>query len=217
MFAKKAIKKGQALKRGDVYFAFPFRDGQLSSGEFREGMVVSDKAYKVDEPVALTTRDFTPSQQDLVYHPIHEVKAMLNKAGIALPIDFSIDLSHHYGLENFAEFGLTMLNIVNREYCKKLLILLPGQRHPTQYHERKEETFHVLYGDVDLKLGDIEQGLVAGDIATIERGESHAFGSRSGAVIEEISTTHSGADSFYLDPAITMNPNRKTLVTHWMA
>jgi mannose-6-phosphate isomerase-like protein (cupin superfamily) len=110
-----------------------------------------------------------------------------------------------------------MLNIVNREYAKKLLILLPGQSHPTQYHERKEETFHVLYGELDLKLDENGRTLTAGDIATIERGVHHTFGSRSGAVIEEISTTHFGTDSFYVDPAITTNPNRKTFVTHWMA
>ena len=50
------------------------------------------------------------------------------------------------------EFGLLLLTVVNREYCKKLLVSLPGQKHPEQYHKQKEETFHVLYGSIELEL-----------------------------------------------------------------
>jgi quercetin dioxygenase-like cupin family protein len=105
---------------------------------------------------------------------------------------------------------------VNREYAKKLLIVLPGQSHPAQFHKRKEETFHVLFGELGLTLDGVVRALVAGDVVTIERGVSHEFRSETGAVIEEISTTHFGDDSFYLDPAITSNVSRKTFVTHWM-
>ena len=34
---------------------------------------------------------------------------------------------------------------------------LPGQFHPEQYHEQKEETFHVLHGEVELILNGQSQ------------------------------------------------------------
>jgi D-lyxose ketol-isomerase len=55
-------------------------------------------------------------------------------------------------LEKFYKYGLSMFTIVNREYCKKILVSLPKQIHPAQYHKKKEETFNVIYGNVDLVL-----------------------------------------------------------------
>lgn len=218
VFARRAMDIGEAISEDSTFLAIPTVPGQLTANDlskYTEFRLQAD--LPEGAPVLLENLDISDHRAQ-VHDIIDNVKALLHKSGLAVPAMVDLEISHHYGIENFAEYGLTMLNIVNREYCKKLLILLPGQRHPAQYHERKEETFHVLFGDVDLTLGDGDENvLVAGDIATIERGQSHAFGSRSGAVIEEISTTHSGADSFYNDPVITMNKNRKTLVTHWMA
>jgi hypothetical protein len=50
----------------------------------------------------------------------------------------------------------------------------------------------------------------------VERGVKHAFGSTTGAVVEEISTTHYGPDSFYTDAEMPPTSDRKTYVTHWM-
>ena len=49
----------------------------------------------------------------------------------------------------------------------------------------------------------------------VERGQKHSFSSENGAVFEEVSTTHYKNDSFYEDPAITANKNRKTELTLW--
>jgi quercetin dioxygenase-like cupin family protein len=95
-------------------------------------------------------------------------------------------------------------------------VMLPGQFHPEQYHERKEETFHILYGDIELNLDGQSRACRPGDIVTVERGVKHAFKSNSGAVIEELSSTHYKDDSFYTDPAITQNTHRKTQLTYWL-
>jgi quercetin dioxygenase-like cupin family protein len=108
-----------------------------------------------------------------------------------------------------------MMTVVNRVYCKKLIVLLPGQKHPTQYHQQKEETFHILYGEVDIELNGAARRLKTGETVTVEKGVRHYFGSETGAIIEEISSTHYANDSFYLDPAISRNENRKTLLTYW--
>ena len=57
-------------------------------------------------------------------------------------------LSHHYGLDDFSEYGMTIFTIINIEYRKKILVLLPNKRHPAQYHMIKHETFNVLYGNL---------------------------------------------------------------------
>jgi quercetin dioxygenase-like cupin family protein len=108
-----------------------------------------------------------------------------------------------------------MATIVNREYCKKLIVILPGQTHPEQLHKVKEETFHVLHGNVWVNIDGQEKQITRGDVVVIERGMKHSFGSNTGAVIEEISSTHSGEDSFYTDPKIMQNTDRKTLLTYW--
>jgi N-acetylneuraminate synthase len=56
-----------------------------------------------------------------------------------------------------------------------------------------------------------------GDCQTVLRGEKHSFSSKSGAIFEEISTTHVKSDSYYDDPAIRkLDPiERKTIMRNW--
>ena len=100
--------------------------------------------------------------------------------------------------------------MINREYCKKVLVLLAGQSHPTHTHGKKEETFNVLSGEMSLTLSGETQTLKAGDIATVGRGVKHSFSTESGVVFEEISTTNFADDSYYEEDAISRNSNRKT-------
>jgi quercetin dioxygenase-like cupin family protein len=97
-----------------------------------------------------------------------------------------------------------------------LLVSLPGQQHPEQYHKKKEETFHVLFGELHIFLNGVKKTCKPGDVINIEPGVRHAFVSPTGAVIEEISSTHFKDDSFYTDETIMKNKNRKTVLTYWM-
>jgi len=108
-----------------------------------------------------------------------------------------------------------MFTVLNREYCKKILIVFPGQKHPEQWHKIKEETFHVLYGDIKLKLNGVLKEYSAGSLITIKPETRHEFSSKDGSVIEEISTTHVKKDSFYTDKKIMKNLNRKTNVSYY--
>ena len=148
---------------------------------------------------------------------IHDVKGMLNEAHITVGNEFELELSHHYGLEHFRNYGVTMINIINREYCKKLLIVLPGQKHPVHYHKVKEESFQVLYGTLTLTLDGKETEVKEGQVITVERNVPHAFTSKEGCVFEEISTTHVKNDSYYEDPAIAHLDvmERKTILKNW--
>jgi D-lyxose ketol-isomerase len=127
-----------------------------------------------------------------------------------------MEISHHYGLDKFYKFGITMFTVVNRGYCKKLIVVLPGQKHPEQFHKQKEETFHILYGDLELILNDEVHTMVAGDVITVMPTVRHIFESENGCVIEEISSTHIKDDSFYTDPEISNNKDRKTFLKSWL-
>jgi N-acetylneuraminate synthase len=155
--------------------------------------------------------------REAVYRIVQEVKALLRKSKVQVPGQCDLEISHHYGIEKFREFGLTAITVVNRNYCKRLMVVLPGQKHPEQWHNQKDETYHVLYGDVTVELDGEQTTRKANDVVTIPHGIKHSFWTKSGAVIEEISSNYSSDDSYYTDPAISSNGNRKTFVTYWLA
>ena len=113
-----------------------------------------------------------------------------------------MQLSAHYGLGNFRKTGCTIVDKVNREYCKKILVLLPNQSHPIHHHIKKEETFELLSGDCTLNLNGRDIGMVKGEPKIIFRGVKHSFKSKNGCVVEEISTTHHLNDSIYINTDI---------------
>lgn len=216
VFAKKKLKKGQQITFDDVFFAMPCQAGQLTSGEFGRvrARYVASKDYEINQPL------FESSGKDNYYRIrqiIHQAKGMLNEAGIILSDKADVELSHHYGLENFDKFGGLIVTLINREYCKKIIVVFPGQHHPEQRHIKKEETFHILYGELIISLNGITSILKKGDIVTIERGVTHSFYSDNGAVFEEVSTTHFRNDSFYTDSLISeQDPmQRKTIVENF--
>lgn len=216
VYARHDIKEGDMMQLEDVYFAMPCQEKQLTSGEFqmKTGMAAS-KDYKTDEKI-METLKITPT--GIVRNAIHDAKGMLFEAGIALGSDFEVELSHHYGMRHFRQHGAIIINIINREYCKKLIIVLPGQNHPEHAHRVKEETFQVLYGELDVQMDKkIVAHLKPGDMQTVLRGEYHAFSSVTGAIFEEVSTQHMKSDSYYRDAEVNaLDPmERKTFLKKW--
>jgi N-acetylneuraminate synthase len=216
-YAVEAIAAGHRVSPSQVFFAMPVQEGQLAANDFSKyAEVVALQPIAAAGPLTADNTRLV-NHRDQVYRIAQEVKELLNRGGVIAPRRADLEISHHYGFERFHEVGLTMITVVNREYCKKLIVLLPGQRHPEQYHKIKEETFHVLYGDLRVTLDSNEQPCVAGDVITIERNVRHSFSTLGGAVIEEVSSSHLASDSYYTDPAIGLNENRKTLLTYWLA
>jgi N-acetylneuraminate synthase len=176
------------------------------------------RSFERDEPVMAASVSVPRySERQEIYGAIHEVKAMLNEARIALPSDFKLEISHHYGMANFRGFGAVLIECVNRSYCKKLIVQLARQEHPCHYHKRKEETFQVLHGVLEVELDDRRKTLRPGDTLLVQPGVWHRFWTETGVVFEEISTTHFDNDSFYEDKAINRleRSARKTVVEHW--
>lgn len=220
VFANKNIKNGAKLIPDDVYFAMPCIDGeQLASGEFgtKWNTFHASKNYKKDAPIY---------EKPIVLHPelqitrkiLHLVKGYLNESNIEVSKERDIEISHHFGIDRFYEFGAVLINIVNREYCKKLIIMLPNQSHPKHYHKLKEEMFQILEGSLDIiKNGESKILLEKGDRLLLKRNTWHEFKTDTGVIFEEISTTSIKNDSFYEDPLIAnLDPiERKTILNEW--
>lgn len=216
VFARRPIRQGEDIGFDDVFFAMPCREGQLTSGQFGQyrARFVAARDYSKNEPLFEHARHDPYTQ---VRGILHDAKGQLHEAGIALGDDISIEISHHYGIERFRETGCVLINSINREYCNKFLIMFPGQKHPQHKHKTKEETFHLLWGDLEVDLeGDLLH-LRPGDKLLVERDRLHAFRTRNGCVFAEISTRSIRSDSYYADEAIArMDPmERKTIVEGW--
>ena len=211
VYVKNPVKKGSVIKHEDVFFAMPCEKTQLTSGEFgqRRTKYVASKDYGLNEIIIEKPQKDTISE---VRNIIHDAKGMIFEAGLILGNDFDIELSHHYGIENFAECGTCMLTLVNKDYCKKILYQFPNQKHPEHYHKIKEETFIILVGSLNVTIEEEKYELKKGDILTIEKGQKHSFESNTGAIFEEISTEHLIDDSYYTDEKIQNNLKRKSKI-----
>lgn len=211
VWAKQPIKRGEMIVPEQVFYAMPLQDDQLTSGEFGWAGVdfTASRDYAKGEAVCEEAK-----QLDEITKIVHDIKDLLREASITTGDNVEIELSHHFGLEQFRKTGAVIVNVLNREYCKKLIILFPGQSHPVHMHKVKEEAFHVLWGEIELVRDGEDVTLQAGDVAVVERGQWHSFASKHGVVFEEISTTHVKGDSYYKDPEIAQMEltQRKTVV-----
>jgi sialic acid synthase SpsE/mannose-6-phosphate isomerase-like protein (cupin superfamily) len=216
VFLSKDVKAGETISGEDVYFAFPPVDGQFTANDWSK-YALFKATSNINKNSAITpTNTERSDSREQVFNIAKKVAALIGESNIVVPGGIDLEISHHYGLDKFEETGLTLLTVVNRGYCKKLLVSLPNQMHPEQYHLKKEETFHVLFGEVHLLLDGVKRICSPGDVVNIEPGVRHAFFSPTGSVIEEISSTHFKDDSFYSDETIMSNKLRKTTLTYWL-
>lgn len=221
IYVQRPVKAGAELTPDDVCFAMPLEDGQLAASDWRASWRKPLRA-KVDmekDAPLLWCRAQVPSEPErqVFLTAIHTIKGMLNEARIALPTEFRLEFSHHRGVSEFPTVGATIIECINRSYCKKLIIQFPGQTHPAHYHKRKDETFHVLFGKLEMEIEERRRQLDAGDLQIIQQGVWHEFWTESGVIFEEISTTSYANDSFYEDKEINEMPRetRKTVVENW--
>ncbi len=215
VFVKKDIKQGKKLSPGNVYFAIPSVAGQLFANDLSKYTEFIAKKDIAAESPALV-KEFKIKFLRGKYQEIGgKIKELVLKSDIPLPAKFEYQLSYHYGIEKFNKFGCIIIRCFNREYCKTIIVVLPGQTNPTHAHKKKEETFQILYGDLIIVMNGVKKEYKRGDIVVVEREVKHSFTSKNGAVFEEVSTTHFKDDSFYDDDAVNKNTDRKANMTYW--
>ena len=210
VYLTRDVKKGEKISKEDVFFAMPLQEGQIISGEFVDGMVASDDYAKNSALKVIQKAEMSP--EEIIVHSIQQAKSMLRSAKIEIGNDYEVELSHHYGIEKFPQVGLVLVKCMDRDYCKKLLIQLPGQSHPEHSHKTKEESFQLLYGVLDVVIDGLKRTLYPGNILLIEPGQAHSFSTKTGAIVEEVSTKYAKGGSVYADNSIfSSNPDtRKT-------
>lgn len=216
VFAKRLLKRDEKINLSDVLFAWPNTEKQLLANDMSK---YTDYLLKRDlnQNESILASDVEKSNnREKVYKIITQARELLDKAKVPLADKLEIEISHHYGIDDFYKHGAVIITCVNREYCKKIIVLFPGQKHPVHFHEQKEETFQVLYGDINIDLNGEEKEYKSGDIVLVKRGMKHSFGTKNGAIFEEISSTHFKDDSFYEDNKIMKNKGRKTQLTYWL-
>ena len=215
IFSKKKIKKGDTVLNEDIYFAFPPIKNQFTANDCSKYSSF-EATTEINKDEAVTKDNSFITHHRLLLEKItRQVNKIIKAAEIQLPSSIQMEISHHYGLEKFNQFGMIIFTLINRTYCKKLLISLPGQVHPAQYHKKKEESFMLVYGDLTLTINDKDIKMGLGEIITIEKGSIHKFSSKTGSIVEEISDTHSTDDSYYIDDKISQNKNRKTIINFY--
>jgi sialic acid synthase SpsE/quercetin dioxygenase-like cupin family protein len=216
LFAKQAIPAGERVTADRVFYAIPNSPGQLVANDASKYTDFYATAPIAAEGAVGAANSRACHRLKQVYHIVAEVKKMLKRSKVRVPGQCELEISHHFGIDNYFETGSTVITVVNREYCKRVIVMLPGQTHPEQYHKQKDETYHILHGEIVLTTDGAEQTKRANDVVVIPRGVRHGFTTRTGTVIEEVSSYYTQGDSFYTDAAIEANLNRKTFVTYWM-
>ena len=160
VFAKRNLSKGEILSYKDVYFAFPPSENQLTANDFSKySRFTLNTDIEENEPIFIN-KITEENMRYQIKEIVTDICGIINQANLTVPVDVDLEISHHYGIKNFKKFGLSMLTIINREYCKKILILLPGQAHPEQYHNQKKKPFMCYEGI--LIIDDKKHSLHAG-------------------------------------------------------
>ena len=96
----------------------PVQDEQFNASEISN--IFNNKAttfIKADEP--LMKNNVTNEKSDIIESIVSGVNTLLNEAKIPLSGLEKVQISCHYGLQKFDEFGAVIIDKINREYCKK--------------------------------------------------------------------------------------------------
>jgi len=196
----------------NIFLAMPNIEGQLVAKELGKY-----KKYKTSKKILagapLMLEDLECDDQKLLVKKVYQdLKFLIESSPLILAKNTYIEISHHYGLDRFSETGAGMIHLINREYSKIIMIMLPGQSYPKHRHMQKDETYYVLYGTLIVQTDSGETVLTPGQTLSVERGVIHSFKTETGVVFEEIATTYIKGDSAYIDIVINENKDRKTMV-----
>ena len=202
VFARIELNSGYTLREEDLYYAMPLQKGCLDVSDI-DNIIGKKLLIDIDKDDAIKAEYFVGTDKD---SQLNKYKVKFNKilsdAGVTVTNKDDVEISCHYGLNNFYKVGALIVSKINRTYCKKIIAMIPNQSHPTHRHLQKEECFELLNGDCILTLNGRDIQLEKGKPILINRKVNHSFRTSGGCVIEEVSTTHVKGDSIYEDPTI---------------
>jgi sialic acid synthase SpsE/mannose-6-phosphate isomerase-like protein (cupin superfamily) len=215
VFAKRDIEAGEIIRTDDVFMAIPTEEGHITANDWSKYTRFFATVRITSGASLLQSNTRRESTRDKIIAAVLQINEILKKGNIVIPNGTKMEISHHHGIDEFNQVGAALLTIINRDYCKKIIVMLPGQKHPAHYHKKKDETLHVLHGTLRVNLSGVEKDYTVGEMIIVEPGSLHSFSSTNGAVFEEISSTHLLNDSVYEEEAINCYTDRKTMVNFW--
>ncbi|MBU2251196.1 MAG: N-acetylneuraminate synthase family protein, partial [Candidatus Omnitrophica bacterium] len=129
VFAKKNIAKGERVESVNTFLAIPTQEGQITANDMSKYTEYCVKQeIKINQPVILANLQRVDNREK-IYEIVQKVKNFLKASKVSVPGELDLEISHHYGVDKFYEYGGTIINVVNRQYCKKLIVIFPGQKH----------------------------------------------------------------------------------------
>ena len=215
VYLKHSKRAGESIGYDDIYFALPVLPGQSDASMVDDewgwvkrkdnivGKILLDD-IKPDDPLMLNYLNESSAQNESLNLIRNSTLSLLKESGVTVTKKDNVEVSCHYGLENFFKTGAVIIDKINREFCKKIIVMTQNQAHPVHHHLKKEEAFELLYGDCTLNLNGRDIELKKGVPLLIPRRVNHSFKTKDGCVIEEVSTTHHRGDSVYKDPTINL-------------
>ena len=213
-YASIDLKKNSELNK-NYFLAMPNIEGQLVAKEL--GKFANYKLKKnvsKNDPIMLEDLELEYKIGNIMEKKFYikdKIKEMINTSNIVLPKKMKVEISHHYGIDNFFEKGAVLFHIINKEYSKIVVMMFPNQEYPSHSHNKKNETYFILSGDLTVKVNNENKVLKPGDTLTIEKNNVHSFKTKNGVIFEEIATTYLKGDSIYLDGDIPTD-GRKTII-----
>ncbi len=71
----------------DVFFAMPLQDGQMTSGEWSDG-ISSDATYKPNQAISNNLAGVDVTEQERVFRIMLQIKGILNNARMRVPYSY---------------------------------------------------------------------------------------------------------------------------------
>ena len=217
VFAARALAAGEVLRADDAFLAIPGRPGQLTANDLSKYTSYRLRAAVAERGPVMFDDLEVVDHREQVWEIITQVKDVLRTSGLAIPVD-----GRPRDLPPLRPRAVRRVRGDDAEHRQPRVRQEaadhpPGPDQPRALPRAEGRDLpRAVRGDGPDPRRVRPRSFEAGDVQTVERGVRHAFGSATGAVVEEISTTHYGPDSFYTDPDIPATGDRKTYVTHWM-
>jgi len=211
VYAKNDLTKNHIISDNDFFLSMPNIDSQLVAKDMGKFIKYSTKVdIKKNQAIMIgdVIKDNLMSEaMDQRYLIKDMTKLKIFNSKVIIPKDCKVEISHHNGIENFFKVGAVLFHLINKEYSKILVIMFPGQKYPAHYHERKNETYLIIDGDLTVNIDNKLHNLKKGDLFTVKNQIIHSFETNSGVIFEEIATSYIPGDSKYIEE---VNSNRKT-------
>jgi sialic acid synthase SpsE/mannose-6-phosphate isomerase-like protein (cupin superfamily) len=213
-YASQDLKKGEELKK-KYFLAMPNIEDQLVAKELGKFAYYKlKKDIKKNEPIMKSDLDLEYNVGNIMEKKFYikdRVQEMVNTSNVILPKKMQVEISHHYGIDNFFEKGAILFHVINKEYSKIIIMMFPGQSYPPHFHKDKNETYFILSGDLQVTMGSKSLTLLPGDTLTVENNNVHSFKTEKGVIFEEIANTYKNGGSNYIDNDIPTD-GRKTII-----